>query len=88
MPSKTIPPPLSRSAAQDVLDWEDIEPRPLVGPKDVLGLRPEDRAALGLGAARTLDLAPTLHGDAQTALAELLQRGVAVGRSEPPRRKS
>ena len=79
-------PPLARSVARDVLDWDAVEPRVHVPAKDVLGLTHQDRAALGMTpAARTAD-APTLGGDAHAALADLLSRGAAVGKTEKRRR--
>lgn len=84
MPSTPHPSaPLGRSVARDVLDWDGVEPRLEIPNKDVLGLRPEDRLALGM--SRTGDIVPTPVGDANTALAELLQRGVAIGKTEKRR---
>ena len=78
--------PLGRSAAQDVLDWADVEPEARTGAKDVLGLRPEDRAALGMSGAHALDIAPATAGDAHAALLEALARGGTAAKSEKKRR--
>lgn len=78
MHKKPDVPPLARSVARDVLDWDQVDHRNVEIAKDVLGLSPGDRAALGLSAPRTIDLeAPTLGG-AEMALAEVLARGGAV----------
>lgn len=77
--------PLARSAAPPALDWEGVEPEATRGPSDTLGLSPEDRAALGLSAPRTIDLAPHVGGDAHAALADALARGAAY-RKTPVRR--
>ena len=87
MPTTPTLPPLARSTNKHVLDWEEVDPLHLDIAKDVLGLSPQDRAALGLSAVRHTDLqAPTLGG-AETALAEVLARGGAFGKPEF-RRKS
>lgn len=79
--------PLARSAATDVLDWDGVEPAPQAKPRDVFGLKPEDRQVLGLSAARTLDIAPTLGGDAHAALADILARGAALRKAEPRKKR-
>jgi hypothetical protein len=71
-------PPLGRAAASDVLDWNEVEPRADSQPRDVFGFKDSDRLALGMPAARTVDLAPTLGGDANAALVEALQKGAAL----------
>ena len=79
---KPIVPPLARSVSREVLDWDHVEPRHVSFGKDVLGLSPEDRRALGLSAPRPTDLeAPTLGG-AEAALADALARGGAIGKVE------
>lgn len=83
--TRTPPAPLGRAAATDVLDWAEVEPRAHAPPKDGLGLTHHDRAALGMSVARTAD-APTLPGDAHAALADLLHRGAAIGKSEKRRK--
>lgn len=71
-------PPLAKSVSREVLDWDHVEPRHIAIGKDVLGLSPEDRQALGLSAPRLTDLeAPTLGG-AELALADVLARGGAM----------
>lgn len=80
-------PPLARSVANDVLDWDQVDDRRIEMTKDVLGLSPSDRQALGMSAPRAGDLdAPTLGG-AELALAEVLARGGAMtptrSRAEP-----
>ena len=80
------PAPLGRSVARDVLDWEAVEPRATLPPKDVLGLTLQDRAALGMTPAVRAAEAPTLHGDAHAALADVLHRGGSVGKAEKRRR--
>lgn len=81
---KPTTPPLGRSVDRDVLDWDGVERRVDIPPKDVLGLRPEDRAALGM--TRTGEIVPHAAGDANAALADLLQRGVAIGKTDKRRR--
>lgn len=84
MPATPMTPPLARSVTKDVLAWEEVDPLHLEIAKDVLGLSPQDRQALGLSAVRHTELqAPTLGG-AETALADVLARGGAVA----TRRKS
>lgn len=86
MPAKPTPPPLARSTNKDVLDWGQVDPLHVEIAKDVLGLSPQDRQALGLSALRHTDLqAPTLGG-AETALADVLARGGAIGKPEPRRK--
>lgn len=81
MQTPTVP-PLAKSVSREVLDWDHVEPRHITIGKDVLGLSPEDRQALGLSAPRTTDLeAPTLGG-AEMALADVLARGGAIGKVE------
>lgn len=75
-------PPLARSQTKDVLDWDHLEPRAAPASKDVLGLSPADRSALGLSAPRTMDTVPQLGGDASAALAEILARGGAMRKTE------
>lgn len=78
--------PLARSISHNVLDWNEIDARGVDFGKDVLGLTPADRQALGLSAPRSIDLqAPTLGG-AETALAEILARGGAMGAATRRRR--
>lgn len=78
--------PLARSIGIEALDWDQVDPKGMEFGKDVLGLTPADRQALGLSAPRAVDLqAPTLGG-AETALAEILARGGALGASKPRRR--
>lgn len=78
--------PLARSMPADVLDWDHVDERRMELTKDVLGLSPSDRQALGLSAPRAGDLdAPSLGG-AELALAEVLARGGAMParpRAEP-----
>ena len=83
----TPKPPLTRSVQRDVLDWEGIERRDEARATDVLGLRAEDRFALGMSAPRLVDIAPHVGGDANAALVEALQKGAAYGKAEPRRRK-
>lgn len=71
-----IAPPLARSVAREVLDWDHVEPRHIEIGKDVLGLSPADRKALGLSAAHELEI-PALGG-AELALADVLARGGAI----------
>lgn len=85
MKSTSTPHPLARSAAPPALDWEGVEPEASKGPSDTLGLSPEDRAALGLSAPRSIDLVPHVGGDAHAALADALARGAAY-RKAPQRR--
>jgi hypothetical protein len=66
------------------LDWETIELEPETKASDALGLSAEDRAALGLSLPRTADLVPHLGGDAHAALADVLSRGAAYGKSHKP----
>jgi hypothetical protein len=75
-PAKT--PPLARSAASDVLDWEGVERHAEPKARDVFGFKDEDRLALGMSAARTVDLAPTLSGDAHAALVDALAKSAAI----------
>lgn len=78
---KTTAPPATTipvNVSEDVLDWDHVDPKHVAIGKDVLGLSPEDRRALGLSAPRMTDLeAPTLGG-AEAALAEVLARGGAM----------
>lgn len=83
---KPAPSPLARSVDKDVLDWDGVAPAPPARAPDVLGLGPEDRAALGMSAARPIDIAPHASGDAHAALVEVLARGGAVS-AETLRRK-
>lgn len=70
--------PLARSMPDDVLDWDHVDERRIELTKDVLGLSPSDRQALGLSAPHAGDLdAPSLGG-AELALAEVLARGGAM----------
>lgn len=79
--------PLARSVGAEALDWDHIDPKGMEFGKDVLGLTPADRQALGLSAPRSIDLqAPTLGG-AETALAEILARGGAMGTGKPRRQR-
>lgn len=85
MKTSSSAPPLARSVAPVALDWEEVEPETRAHrPSDALGLSAEDRAALGLSTPRTADLVPHLGGDAQAALAEVLARGAAYGKSAHP----
>lgn len=87
-PMTRTPPPtpaLGRAVAHEPLAWDGVEPRGEAPPRDTLGLRPDDRAALGM--TRTADAAPAHAGDAGQALADLLQRGVAIGKTERVRRR-
>lgn len=82
MRSKQPVPPLARNVTKDVLDWDDVDPPSHDTGRDMLGLSPQDRKALGLSAPRTADLqAPTLGGSEQ-ALAEVLTRGGAIGKTD------
>lgn len=84
---KPTSPPLAKSVSREVLDWDHVEPRHVQFGKDVLGLSPEDRQALGLSAPRITDLdAPSLGG-AELALADVLARGGAVGKPEFRRKR-
>lgn len=77
----------ARDAPSYELEWEVVEPASTApGPRDVLGLTPEDRRALGLTAPRTGDFAPTLGGDATDALREAMAHGGSYGK-RPPRAK-
>lgn len=62
------------------LDWEVVEPASEARMRDALGLTPEDRRALGMTAPRTLDLAPTLSGDASEALRDAIVRGASFAK--------
>lgn len=81
------PHPLARSAAPTALDWEGVEPEAAPRAADPLGLSPEDRKALGMSLPPThLQAAPhAAPADAKTALAEVLARGGAYGKT--PARK-
>lgn len=72
----------TRDAPSYELDWEAVEQPPAArsGPRDVLGLTPEDRRALGMTAPRTVDLAPNMAGDASEALREAMSRGASYGK--------
>ena len=83
---KTPLAPLGKSATSDPLDWHEVERRPEIPIKDVLGLQPADRAALGMSAARTVDTVPHVTGDAHAALVEALARGGSVGKARETRR--
>ena len=86
-PMHATNPPLAKSVSREVLDWDDVEPREIAFGKDVLGLSPGDRRALGLSAPRLTDLeAPTLGG-AEHALADVLARGGAIGKAEFRRKR-
>lgn len=87
MPAKPTIPPLARSVTKEVLDWEEVDPLHVEIAKDVLGLSPQDRQALGLSAPRHTDLQAPSLGGAETALADVLARGGAIGKPEF-RRKS
>lgn len=87
MQNRSNVPPLARSQSKDVLDWDHVEPPAAVPAKDVLGLSPADRAALGLSAPRTMDLVPQVGGDAKTALADVLARGGAMLKAEKAHRE-
>lgn len=88
MKSKPDAPPLARSADREVLDWNLLEPADPPGARDVLGLSPQDRLALGLSPpARTMQAHPAVVGDAHAALAEALARGAAVGPRERRQRR-
>ena len=68
----------------DILDWAHVEDRDHDPSKDVLGLSPADRKALGLSSPRASDLQPGGLPGAETALAEVLARGGAIAaRSRP-----
>ena len=73
--------PLARSIAPDPLEWDHVERRNLDLGKDVLGLSPADRQALGLSAPRPLDLEAPGLGGAEHALADVLARGGAIAPS-------
>jgi hypothetical protein len=78
---KAIPP---ATDARDLLDWDHVDRRDGDTAKDVLGLSMADRRALGLSAPRAAELqSPSLVG-AETALADVLARGGAIGK--PPAR--
>lgn len=80
-------PPLAKSVSREVLDWDHVEPKHIAIGKDVLGLSPEDRQALGLSTPRLTDLdAPTLGG-AEIALADVLARSGATGKTELRRKR-
>lgn len=74
----SIPQPV-RNHDQDVLDWDQVEPRRTPATRDLLGLSPADRAALGMqpAAPAAAPAVPTMTTDAAAALAEALQRGAA-----------
>ena len=79
--------PIAKAHAATPLDWPDVDPKGIDLGKDVLGLSPADRAALGLSAPRTTDLeAPSLGGSEQ-ALAEVLARGGAIGKTDFRRKR-
>ena len=80
-------PPLARSVSREVLDWDHVEPRHIQFGKDVLGLSPEDRQALGLSAPRLTELEAPSLGGAEAALADVLARGGAIGKAEPRRKR-
>lgn len=86
MPAKPTVPPLARSVTKDVLDWEEVDPLHVEIAKDVLGLSAKDRQALGLSAVRHTDLQAPALGGAETALADVLARGGAIGKAEPRRK--
>jgi len=79
--------PLAASVAREVLDWDHVEPRNVEIAKDVLGLSPMDRQALGLSAPRAGDLEAPSLGGAELALAEVLARGGAVGKTDFRRKR-
>lgn len=79
--------PLAKSVSREVLDWDHVEPRHIQFGKDVLGLSPEDRQALGLSAPRITDLEAPALGGAELALADVLARGGAVGKPEFRRKR-
>lgn len=86
--SKTNPvEPLARNANVDVLDWQGVDRADTDLTKDVLGLSPQDRQALGMSQPRSFDLHSPALGGAETALADVLARGGAItpgrGRAEP-----
>lgn len=84
MPSKQPIPP---TTSQEVLDWDHVDPQGSDVGKDVLGLSPSDRQALGLSLPKHADLeAPTLGGS-ELALAELLARGGAVRKTDFRRKR-
>jgi hypothetical protein len=89
-PAKT-PTPVPRDAPAYELDWEAVEPRhapAATAPRDLLGLTPEDRKALGMTAPRTVDLAPFVVGDASAALQDAMARGASYGKAKrAPRSK-
>lgn len=68
-------PPLARSVAKEVLDWDHVEPREAEKGTDLLGLSAADRQALGMSAPRPADLQPASLGGAEHALSEVLARG-------------
>ena len=67
--------------------WDDVEPSRQPRSEDALGLSREDRAALGLAAPRHVEIQSISPPDATAALQELLAQGVALGRTERPRRR-
>lgn len=75
-------PPLARSVAKDVLNWDHVDPKRTEIGKDVLGLSPADRQALGLSLPKHTDLDAPALGGAETALAEVLARGGAFGKTD------
>jgi len=79
MPAKPAQ-PLARSVERDVLDWPDLDPVSGRGPVDVLGLREEDRMALGMRTVDAHESEPRL-GDAHAALLETLALQGAHGKS-------
>lgn len=83
---KTSTPPLARSVAGDILDWDQVDRKDIEIAKDVLGLSVQDRQALGLSAPLASELQPPIVGGAEIALAEVLARGGALtpGRAREP----
>lgn len=74
--------PLGKSATTDVLDWQEVEKSDDLRTVDVFGFGENDRLALGMSRARTMDTAPGVQGDAHAALVDALAKGAAVGKFE------
>jgi hypothetical protein len=77
--------PLGRTAPIEVLDWQEVDRLDLDIAKDVLGLSIQDRQALGLSAPRTLEA--TTLGGAEIALADVLARSGAIGKTDFRRKR-
>lgn len=79
--------PLAKSVSREVLDWDHVEPKHVAIGKDVLGLSPDDRRALGMSTPRPTDLESPTLGGAEHALADVLARGGAIGKPEFRRKR-